>query len=127
MANRAEEMTLRLDHAAPILPAVHYDKSLAFFRSLGFDVTEYDRYAVMRLGGADIHLQATKDRTMSENSVCYLYVNNVDVFYSIAIARGAVSAQVPMESERGMRECAVVEPSGILLRIGTRPKKLRKK
>ena len=120
-------MTLRLDHAAPILPAVHYDKSLGFFRSLGFDITEYSNYAVMRLGGADIHLQATKDRTQSENSVCYLYVNDVDLFYSIAVARGAVSLQAPSEREWGLRECALVDPSGILLRVGTPRKKPRRK
>lgn len=119
-------MTLRLDHAAPILPAVNYNRSLAFFKSLGFDITEYDRYAVMRLGGADIHLQATTDRTQSENSVCYLYVGNVDIFYSVAIARGATSRQPPTEREWGVRECAIVEPSGILLRIGTPVKKRRK-
>ena len=121
-------MTLRLDHAAPILPAVNYDKSLAFFKSLGFDITEYDKYAVMRLGGADIHLQATKDRAQSENSVCYLYVNNVDMFYSIALARGGLSAAPPTEREWGGRECAILEPSGILLRIGTpRKKAVRRK
>lgn len=118
-------MTLRLDHAAPILPAFAYDRSLAFFKSLGFDITEYDRYAVMRLGGADIHLQATHDRAQSENAVCYLYVNNVDVFYSIAVARGAVSLEPPREREWGGRECAIADPSGILLRIGTARKKRR--
>lgn len=120
-------MTLRLDHAAPILPAVNYNKSLAFFKSLGFDIMEYDKYAVMRLGGADIHLQATKDRSQSENSVCYLYVNNVDIFYSVAMARGATSVEAPAEREWGSRECAIVEPSGILLRIGTPRKKAKRK
>ncbi|HEV7179303.1 MAG TPA: VOC family protein [Candidatus Baltobacteraceae bacterium] len=120
-------MTLRLDHAAPILPAFAYDKSLAFFKSLGFDVTEYDRYAVMRMGGADIHLQATKDRSQSENSVCYLYVSNVDAFYSIALARGAVALQPPADREWGARECAVADPSGILLRVGTARKSRKRK
>ncbi|MDQ2865704.1 MAG: hypothetical protein M3R51_05710 [Candidatus Eremiobacteraeota bacterium] len=120
-------MTLRLDHAAPVLAAVNYDKSLAFFKSLGFDITEYDRYAVMRLGGADIHLQATKNRAQSENSVCYLYVSDVDIFYSIALSRGAVSQQAPTERQWGLRECAIVEPSGILLRVGTPRKSVRRK
>jgi uncharacterized glyoxalase superfamily protein PhnB len=116
-------MTLRLDHAAPVLPAVNYNRSLAFFKALGFDITEYDRYAVMRLGGADIHLQATNDRSQSENAVCYLYVSNVEIFYSIALARGARALQPPTEREWGVRECAITDPSGILLRVGTPRKK----
>ena len=99
-------MSLRLDHAAPVLPAVNYNRSLAFFKSLGFDITEYDRYAVMRLGGSDIHLQATNDRSQSENAVCYLYVNDVEIFYSIAVTLGARGLQPPAERE-GVRECAI--------------------
>lgn len=119
-------MSLRLDHAAPVLPAVNYNRSLAFFKALGFDITEYDRYAVMRLGGSDIHLQATNDRSQSENAVCYLYVNNVEIFYSIAVTLGARALQPPAEREFGVRECAIADPSGILLRVGTPRKKSKR-
>ena len=118
-------MPLRLDHAAPVLPAFNYNRSLSFFKSLGFDITEYDKYAVMRLGGADIHLQATKDRSLSENATCYLYVGNVDAFYTIALSLGAKGLQPPADREWGVRECAVADPSGILLRVGTPKKKPR--
>jgi uncharacterized glyoxalase superfamily protein PhnB len=116
-------MTLRLDHAAPVLAAWRYDASLAFFRRLGFDIIEYDGYAVMRHGGADIHLQATKRRTLSESSVCYLYVDNVDVFHSIALKAGGRSLEAPMQNPWGGKECAILDPSGILLRVGLRKKR----
>jgi predicted enzyme related to lactoylglutathione lyase len=118
-------MTLRLDHAAPVLAAWRYDASLAFFRRLGFDVVEYDGYAVMRHGGADIHLQSAKRRSQSENSVCYLYVDNVEVFHSIALRAGGRSLEPPTEHPRGGKECAILDPSGILLRVAVRQKRHR--
>jgi len=105
------------------LPAVNYNKSLGFFKALGFDIAEHDRYAVMRLGSTYLHLQATTDRAQSENAVCFLYVDNVDVFYSIAVARGGRAVMQPRDNEFDSRECAVMDPSGILLRIRTPRKK----
>jgi hypothetical protein len=57
---------------------------------------------------------------------CYLYVEDADELYSEYAARGLPGEGIPRlhgppeDSDYGMREFAVVDPDGNLLRIGSR-------
>jgi uncharacterized glyoxalase superfamily protein PhnB len=107
-----------MDRAIPALPALDLGASVAFYRRLGFAATLYDAYAVLCRGDVEIHLWATDDRHVAENSGCYLRVADVDAWHAALVAAG-VPAAPPEPKPWGLREFHAFDPAGNLLRIGT--------
>lgn len=101
----------------PILPASDLSTSVAFYRTLGFEVVSYDDgYAWVLHGGTEIfHLRAVDEAPV--NAAAYLHVQNVDDWH-----RGWTETDIEIgplaDQPWAMREFAVRDPAGNLLRVG---------
>ena len=105
----------------PILPAIDLTQTLTFYEQLGFSVRRrYPDYAIVARGEMELHFsQFDEDhRHVAEHSGCYLRVSDARALYEEFRAKG-VSGLGPLEEKPwGMREFPVIDPSGVLLRIG---------
>lgn len=115
------------DLAIPILPCRSVNATVAFYRRLGFEGSPHafnSDYAILRRGAVELHFFTHKDLLPAESSAgCYIRVLDVESIY-----RSFSSSQLPhtgiprMEALEdkpwGLREFAVVDPDGNLLRIG---------
>jgi len=100
---------------------------VAFYRRLGFERGAHasdERYAILRRGPAELHFFTHEDLVPAESFAgCYLRVSDVD-----GVHRAFAAAQLPRarnprmdaleDKPWGLREFAVVDPDGNLLRIG---------
>jgi catechol 2,3-dioxygenase-like lactoylglutathione lyase family enzyme len=114
------------DTAIPILPSRSLSDTLAFFRRLGFEgkIHSHGGYAILTRGTVELHFFTHRELRPAESSaMCYIRVSDVESIY-----RSFESAQLPREGiprmaalqnkPWGMREFAVVDPDGNLIRIG---------
>lgn len=113
--------------AIPILPSRSVPETVSFYQRLGFEggAHEFDRgYCIMTRGRVELHFFTHKELVPTESSAgCYIRVSDVETFY-----RSCLKAQLPrsgiprmdvLENKPwGLREFAVVDPDGNLIRIG---------
>lgn len=113
------------DLAIPTLPSRSLRNTLAFYARLGFEGEVVGgAYAILTRGPLEIHFFAHPDLVPAESHAgCYLRVADVD-----ALCAAMKPADLPLHGiprmDRlenkpwGMREFAVVDEDGNLLRIG---------
>lgn len=115
------------DLAIPTLPCRSIRETVAFYRALGFEGGAHDfngDYAILRRGSIELHFFTHKGLVPTESSAgCYIRVADVETIY-----RACASAQLPRvgiprmdalaNKPWGLREFAIVDPDGNLLRIG---------
>jgi catechol 2,3-dioxygenase-like lactoylglutathione lyase family enzyme len=116
------------ERVAPILPARDFETTARFYERLGFAVvSQYqppDAYLIMRRGGIELHFFPAADFDQAKSHAgCYIRVEDVDAWFERARALDLPRAGIPRIvalSDRpwGMREFAIIDPSGSLLRIG---------
>jgi catechol 2,3-dioxygenase-like lactoylglutathione lyase family enzyme len=113
------------DIAIPILPSRSLPASLAFYARLGFEGEIIGgQYAILTRGSVELHFFAHPDLVPAESHAgCYVRVQNVDAIYlGLATARlprhGIPRMDVLEDKPWGMREFAVIDEDGNLLRIG---------
>ena len=107
---------------SPVLPATDIIRASEFYKNiLGFEVnifSDHD-YVVMKKDGVGINLWKTDDKNLCENSGCYIYVTDIDSLYNELLPKGIIHPNGKLEDRPwGMREFAVVDTEGNLLRIG---------
>jgi catechol 2,3-dioxygenase-like lactoylglutathione lyase family enzyme len=115
-----------IDRAIPQLPAKSMDATLAFYRRLGFDceiVSPNDDYAIAERGTLEIHFFLYRDLPQESAFGCYFRVHDVDTLYQEYAGLGLPSIGVPRitaleDKPWGMREFALIDLDGSLLRIG---------
>ena len=115
------------DLAIPILPCRSVASTTEFYKKLGFEGGAHEfngEYAIFRRGEVELHFFAHPDLVPAESFAgCYIRVRDVQRFFE-ACATGGLSrtGRPRMDSledkPRGLREFAVVDPDGNLLRIG---------
>ena len=118
----------RDDMAIPILPSRSVNDTLAFYRRLGFDgeIHGFGDYAILRRGSVELHFFTHKElRPAESHAGCYIRVGDVESLYrafaSADLPRKGIPRQDVLEDKPwGMREFAIVDPDGNLLRIGQR-------
>ena len=117
------------DIAIPTLPSRSVEATLEFYRKLGFDGKIWGapyQYAILTRGTLEIHFFTHSTLLPEESSVgCYLRVADVDGLHRAFAAaqlpgKGVPRMDAPEDKPWGMREFAVVDPDGNLLRIGRR-------
>jgi catechol 2,3-dioxygenase-like lactoylglutathione lyase family enzyme len=138
MTSRAEIRTLARvasrtmdEHAVPILPSRDLHETLEFFVRLGFEnrgaPPEEWNYLIIGRGTIDLHFIAdpTVDPFTTGGS-CYLYVADADALHDdwqrVGVETDDTTGSrldLPMDTDYGMREFALVDPSGNLLRVGS--------
>ncbi|PPU63241.1 glyoxalase/bleomycin resistance/extradiol dioxygenase family protein [Xanthomonas codiaei] len=115
------------DQTIPILPSRSITQTLAFYRRLGFegDAHPHDAgYAILRRGDLELHFFAHPDLDPAScYAGCYLRVSDVDALHAAMQAAALPARGIPRidavgDKPWGMREFAIVDESGNLLRIG---------
>lgn len=120
-------MSQETDLAIPILPCRSVSATTAFYRRLGFEggAHEFSQdYAIFRQGTIELHFFAHPRLIPAESwAGCYIRVANVQDLYEASLACGLPDSGIPRlqhleDKPWGLREFAVVDPDGNLLRIG---------
>ena len=115
------------DLVIPILPGRSLPATLAFYARLGFGgrlLGEGDSYAIVRRGEVELHFFPHPALNPAElHAGCYIRVADAHAWYRAFQAAGLPSRGIPRmdalgDKPWGMREFAVVDEDGNLLRIG---------
>jgi catechol 2,3-dioxygenase-like lactoylglutathione lyase family enzyme len=121
------------EHAIPVLPARDLAATLAFYERLGFEQqgAPWQTYRYLIVGREQYELHFYEDAEvdpLTTTAGCYLRVADADALHAAWEAVGvphdrATGSRLvaPSTTEYGMREFALVDPSGNLLRIGSDP------
>jgi catechol 2,3-dioxygenase-like lactoylglutathione lyase family enzyme len=122
------------EFAVPILPSKDLDATLDFYERLGFEnagasPSEWN-YLIIRRGSVQLHFYGDPNvDPLTTSSGCYVFTDDADALYEAWNAIGIPTdpttgsrLQGPAaDTEYGMREFALVDPSGNLLRVGSPP------
>jgi catechol 2,3-dioxygenase-like lactoylglutathione lyase family enzyme len=115
--------------AVPILPSRDLRETLAFYERLGFEnrgapPEEWD-YMIVGRGEIWLHFFAMPEvDPLTTSAGCYVYVDDADAVYEewaeVVEPDAATGSRIvpPGTTDYGMREFAVVDRSGNLLRVG---------
>lgn len=113
------------DLAIPILPGRSLPDTLAFYARLGFAGRIIGgAYAILTRGTLELHFFAHPALDpYASHAGCYLRVQDVDALHADFATAALPATGVPRmdrleDKPWGMREFAVVDPDGNLLRIG---------
>lgn len=115
------------DIAIPILPSRAIDETVAFYRRLGFEGGAHRAdagYAILRRGRLELHFFAHPALVPAASCAgCYLRVQDVDNLHQAFATHplpthGIPRLTAPENKPWGLREFALVDPDGNLLRVG---------
>jgi catechol 2,3-dioxygenase-like lactoylglutathione lyase family enzyme len=118
------------ERAVPILPSRDLLETLEFLQRLGFenrgDSPEVWQYLIVGRGDVELHFTADPSvDPLRTAAMAYVYVDDAQRLYdewaTLVTPDAATGSRIvpPVDTEYGMREFAVVDPSGNLLRIGS--------
>lgn len=123
----AAEQVQPYDLAIPILPCRAVDVTVAFYKRLGFEGGPHaadSSYAILRRGAVELHFFTHKELDPADSSAgCYIRVLDVDTVYRQFLSSKLPGAGIPrmdtlQDKPWGLREFAIVDPDGNLVRIG---------
>lgn len=115
------------DLAIPILPSRSVQRTCDFYGQLGFEGNIWVAphfYLILNRGSLEIHFFTQADLDPYKTSTgCYIRVKNVDEIYNTFNEARLPTAGIPRmdrieDKPWGMREFAIVDPDGNLIRIG---------
>ena len=115
------------DLAIPILPSRSVNDTVAFYKRLGFGggVHEHDSgYAILKRGSAELHFFTHTGLVPAASFAgCYIRVLDVESFYRSCLSAHLPGTGIPRlhaleDKPWGLREFAVIDPDGNLVRIG---------
>ena len=114
------------DKAIPILPSRDLAATVAFYRKLGFEggVHSHGDYAILTRGTAELHFFTPRELKPAESHAgCYIRAADVDSIYIAFSAAGLPGQGIPrldrLENKPwGLREFALVDADGNLVRVG---------
>jgi catechol 2,3-dioxygenase-like lactoylglutathione lyase family enzyme len=106
------------------VPSRDFDLSKRFYQDLGFDLAwSSDQLAYFHHGGSGFLLQNFYNEVHAANFMMHLLVEDVDAWWRHVQAQEipvkyAVMAQPPEDRSWGLRDFVLVDPTGVLWRIG---------
>ena len=115
------------DLAIPTLPCRSVSVTVEFYKRLGFEGGAHEfnsEYAILQRGAVELHFFTHKELVPAESSAgCYVRVLDVEGIYRSFSASKLPRTGIPRmdileDKPWGLREFAVVDPDGNLLRIG---------
>ena len=115
------------DLAIPILPSRDIGNTVAFYTRLGFEGGAHASdaaYAILRRGAVELHFFTHRELVPAESwAGCYIRVSDVESIYKAFSTaqlppRGIPRIDALEDKPWGLREFAVVDPDGNLLRVG---------
>jgi catechol 2,3-dioxygenase-like lactoylglutathione lyase family enzyme len=113
---------------APILPSRDLRATSAFYGRLGYEEQGLwpEEYLIVRRGEIGLHFfHCPEVDPWSTIAGCYLYVDDADALHAEYSALGLPGEGIPRlhgppeDADYGLREFAVVDEDGNLLRIGS--------
>ena len=110
--------------AKAFVPAKDFALSKQFYQDLGFDLAwSDDNLAYLRHGNSSFLLQNFYNEVHAGNFMMHLLVNDVDAWWRHVQAQGIATKydtkiQPPEDRPWGMRDFVLVDPTGVLWRIG---------
>jgi hypothetical protein len=119
------------ESAVPILPSRDLEETLDFYSRLGFGLQgapiEKYRYLIIGRGSVELHFwDAPEIDPLTTNASCYIRVEDADALHREWKAVGIQSDPAtgsrlmpPQDTDYGLREFALVDKSGNLLRVGS--------
>lgn len=117
-------MNLETIEIKAFVPARDLAKSLDFYRALGFEATmESDDLAELRYGKTAFLLSQFYNPEHANNFVMHMLVANADDWYWNVVASGviekfSVPTSPPDDRPWGIRDFTLIDPTGVLWRIG---------
>jgi hypothetical protein len=119
-----------MERAVPILPSRDLRETLAFYEALGFEnrgaPPEQWDYLILGRGALELHFYAMPEvDPLTTAASCYLFVDDADALHaewSSAVVPDRPTGsriQGPQTTDYEMREFAVVDRSGNLVRVGS--------
>jgi predicted enzyme related to lactoylglutathione lyase len=122
------------EHAVPVLPSRDLAETFAFYERLGFESRggpwqEWD-YLIIGRGTIALHFFPAPDvNPLTTAAGCYVYVADANALHAEWDAIGVPTDTTngsrlmpPTDTPYGLREFALVDPSGNLLRVGSQPR-----
>ena len=115
------------DLAIPTLPSRSVGDTVVFYKRLGFEGGVHESnnsYAIVRRGAVELHFFTHEELVPAESSAgCYIRVLDVEKIYrecsSSQLPRKGIPRMETLENKPwGLREFAIIDPDGNLLRIG---------
>lgn len=109
--------------AFPILPARDLDATRAFyerigFRTIGWWPDTFGGYAILTTDAMEVHFfRFPQLDPATSYAQCYWRVADVNALYQ-AVVRAGMTAPQPQDKPWGMREFALLDPNGTLIRVG---------
>jgi uncharacterized glyoxalase superfamily protein PhnB len=106
------------------VPAKDFDLSKQFYQDLGFDLAwSDDHLAYFRHGSSSFLLQNFYNEVHAGNFMMHLLVEDVDAWWRLVQDQGlpakySVHAEPPADRQWGMRDFVLVDPTGVLWRVG---------
>lgn len=119
------------ERAVPVLPGRDLYETLAFYERLGFGLQGAPigvyGYLIVGRGSIELHFFEAPDvDPLTTAAGCYIRVGDADALYrewhavGIEANRATGSRLIaPATTDYGMREFALVDPNGNLLRVGS--------
>lgn len=119
------------EYAVPILPSRDLRETLDFYLRLGFEnrgaPPEEWNYLILGRGGVELHFYGnTGVDPLTTAASCYLRVADADALHDewerIGIRHDHATGSrlvAPVDTDYRMREFALVDPSGNLVRVGS--------
>jgi catechol 2,3-dioxygenase-like lactoylglutathione lyase family enzyme len=121
------------EYAVPVLPSKDLEETLSFYSRLGFELRgepiEKYRYLIIGRGSIELHFYDAPDvDPLTTDAGCYIRVRSADMLHrewdQIGVPTDPATGSrliSPTDTDYGLREFALVDKSGNLLRIGSRP------
>jgi catechol 2,3-dioxygenase-like lactoylglutathione lyase family enzyme len=106
------------------VPARDFALSKSFYQDLGFVVAwSSDDLAYLRHGNASFLLQNFYNKVHANNFMMHLLVKDVETWWRQVedqglVAKYGVKAEPPEDRPWGMRDFVIIDPTGVLWRIG---------
>ena len=104
--------------AIPILLTPDIAATGAFARALGFDVEEWDGYAILRGYGIELHYSHTTRPDVCSETSCYVRGGGILALHAALSARGTPRLSPILSRPWGMTEFYLHDPHGNLLKFG---------
>jgi catechol 2,3-dioxygenase-like lactoylglutathione lyase family enzyme len=112
--------------SVPILLSRDLAATARFYEALGFTAARpLDDYLIVDRDGAEIHfVPAPHLEPRTSDAMCYLHVDDVDAVLEEWAAAGLPRSGIPRltaaeDKPWGLREAALVDPDGTLVRVGS--------
>lgn len=121
-----EAMAALQGETIPILAARDLGETIEFYGALGFEVLRLHEgfgapYLLLGRDEVELHFVHSPGMDPAHNDgACYLRLRDAQAVYDEWAAQRLAGVQAIRDTPWGMREFAVVDPSGNLIRIGTR-------